>query len=90
MYGMADKGYDSDKIVKKMAGPNATTQVVIPPRECRKVKREYDKQKYKGRNVVERAIGKLKQYRRVATRYDKLADNFLSFALIAATILNLK
>ena len=86
---MADKGYDSDLIVGLMKAGGAG-EAVIPPKRNRKVAREYDGEKYKRRNVVERAINRLKFYRRVATRYDKLLDNFLSFAWIAATAINLK
>ena len=89
LFGMADKGYDSDLIVG-LLGADGKGEAVIPPKSNRKVKREYDKEKYKGRNVVERAINRLKLYRRVATRYDKLVDNFLSFVLLAATAINLK
>jgi putative transposase len=73
-----------------MQGPSALGEAVIPSRSNRKLHRDYDKEKYKGRNVVERAINKLKFYRRVATRYDKLIDDFLCFVLIAATSINLK
>ena len=86
---MGDKGYDADLIVGLLTA-GGKGEAVIPPKSNRKVKREYDAEKYKGRNVVERAINKLKLYRRVATRYDKLVDNFLSFVLIAATQINVK
>jgi transposase len=48
------------------------------------VKREYDRHTYKGRNLAERFIGKIKQYRRVATRYEKTARNFLAFVHVAS------
>lgn len=89
LFGMGDKGYDSDLIVGLME-QGGMGEAVIPPRSNRKVERAYDKDKYKGRNVVERAINRLKFYRRVATRYDKLLDNFLSFVCLAAAVLNVK
>ena len=51
---------------------------------CRKEAREYDRHLYKERNVAERFWSKAKQYRRVATRYDKKARNFLAFVQVAA------
>ncbi|HGK6649754.1 TPA: transposase, partial [Legionella pneumophila] len=61
-----------------------------PPKSHRKVLREYDKDIYKERNLIERMFNKLKHFRRVATRYDKLAQSFLSFIYIAATALWLR
>ena len=60
---------------------------MIPPRSNRKEQREYDKETYKERNKVERFINKIKNCRRVATRYDKTATSFLGFVLIAATMI---
>ena len=90
LYSMADKGYDSDLIIALMEGPDKMRESVIPPKSNRKEPRYYDADKYRGRNVVERAINKLKFFRRVATRFDKLLDNFMSFVAIAATIINLR
>lgn len=86
---LADKGYDADWLIAdlKTAGVG---EIVIPPKENRKVKRDYNKELYKGRNVVERAINKLKYYRRIATRYEKTARNFFSFICLAAAIINAK
>ena len=86
---MADKGYDSDLMVGLLEN-GGMGEAVLPPKSNRKVQREYDREKYKGRNVVERAINRLKYYRRIATRYDKLMDNFLSFTYLAATAINAK
>jgi transposase len=86
---MADKGYDADWLVEQLK-TNNTAEVVIPPTKNRKVKRAYNKEMYKGRNVVERAINKLKFYRRIATRYDKTARNFYSFICLAAAVINYK
>ena len=60
------------------------SSVVIPPRSHRKTLRAYDKALYKERNLIERFFNKLKQFRRVATRYDKLLVNFMGFVKIAA------
>jgi transposase len=79
---IADKGYDSDDFVAtiKLQGAKA----VIPPRENRTTKRRYGKERYKDRNLVERFWSRMKQHRRVATRYEKTAVNFLGFVHIAA------
>jgi transposase len=79
---IADKGYDSDAVVATIAARGATA--VIPPKKNRKCKRDYDKHLYKERNLAERFINRIKQYRRVATRYEKTARNFLGFVHLAA------
>jgi transposase len=79
---IADKGYDSDRFVA--AVPAAGAEVVIPPLGCREVQREYDRHVDKERNWAERFIGRIKQYRRGATRYDKTARNFLAFVHVAS------
>ena len=60
---------------------------VIPPKRNRKNPREYDKELYKARHLIENFFAKLKQYRAIATRYDKLAEMFLSAIYMAATII---
>jgi putative transposase len=85
---IADKGYDADHLVDKIAEAGAT--VVIPPKSNRKVLRDYDAVLYKERNKIERFFNKLKQFRRVATRYDKLIANFMGFVKIAAIAIWLK
>lgn len=85
---LADKAYDADYIVDAVKGMEA--EVVIPPTATRKVARDYDTHLYKERNLIERMYGKLKQFRRVATRYDKLASSYMSFVLVAAIYLWLK
>jgi transposase len=84
---IADKAYDSDALIDQIKAQGATP--VIPPRENRKDPRDYDHQDYKKRNVVERFINVLKQCRRVATRYEKTARNFLGFVLFASTLVAL-
>jgi transposase len=83
---LADKGYDADERVLipwQQAGKTA----VIPPKANRKVQREYDKELYKARHLIENFFQKLKQYRAIATRYDKTARNFLAAVyLVAAAI----
>lgn len=82
---IADKGYDSDLFVAIAKCHNA--EVVIPPRSNRLTPREYDQKAYKKRNLAERFINRLKHYRRVATRYEKRARNYLAFAQFAATLI---
>ena len=81
---VADKGYDSDALVRAVQQTGA--QVVIPPRSNRLVQRHYDRHLYRLRNLVERFFNRLKQFRRVATRYDKLARSYLVFAQLACAI----
>ena len=85
---LADKGYDANYIVD--AAKNMGAESVIPPKSNRKIQREYDKELYKERNIVERLFNKLKHFRRVATRYDKTAIAFLAFIHIASICLWLK
>ena len=85
---LADKGYDADYIVDAVHVMGA--EAVIPSRSNRKDLREYDAYLYKERNIIERMYGKLKHFRRVATRYDKLATSYMSFVLVAAIYLWLK
>ena len=82
---MADKGYDANYIVEAVIAMEA--EAVIPPKSNRKVTREYDVLLYKERNLIERMYGKLKHFRRVATRYDKLASSYMAFVLVAAIYL---
>jgi transposase len=79
---LADKGYDSNafRSFLKDHGINP----VIPGKSNRKKRIRYDKQAYKNRNVVERCFCRLKDFRRIATRYDKLARNFFSAVCIVA------
>lgn len=82
---LADKAYDADKIIKYIT--NQSGIAVIPNRNNRNVKREYDKEVYKNRNQIERFFNRLKQFRRIATRYDKLCISFLSLVQLAATLI---
>ena len=73
---LADKGYDSDTIVEQAKSQGM--EVVIPPRKNRRNRREYDKDLYKLRHLVERAFLHLKRWRGIATRYAKNAASFLA------------
>lgn len=74
---LADKGYDADSIRDNMRSRNI--QPVIPMRKSRKKRVGVDRTMYRLRNLVERCFNKLKNARRVATRYDKTAESFLGF-----------
>lgn len=83
---LADKAYDADKrIIKPLAAQGKI--LVIPPRRNRKRLREYDKELYKARHLIENFFAKLKQYRAIATRYDKRTVNFLGAIYLAASII---
>jgi putative transposase len=85
---LADKGYDANHLVEKMK--ERGTQIVIPAKQNRKIQRAYGTDLYKERNRIERFFNKLKQFRRVATRYDKLLANFMGFVKLAAIAIWLK
>ncbi len=87
-YVIADKGYDSEAFVLKLKEQNS--EAVIPSRINHKVQREIDKHLYKERHLIENQIGKLKHFRRVFSRFDKLAKNYLSFIYFASTVVWLR
>ena len=78
---VGDKGYDADTFVALIHATGAVA--VIPPRRNRIEQRDYDRHVYKDRNLVERFFSRLKQFRRIATRYEKLARNFTSMLNLA-------
>lgn len=83
---IADKAYDADAFIDILTVRNIIP--VVPPKANRKTKRECDFALYRERNLVERFFNKLKHFRAIATRYDKLAGNFLAaIQLVAATFL---
>jgi transposase len=82
---MADTAYDADHFRQAIAKAGAIA--VIPNNPSRSKKPPIDKELYKARHLVECCFGKLKQFRRVATRYDKTARNYRATVTIAATIL---
>ena len=79
---LADRAYDADKFIELAQSQEA--EIVIPPRSNRLEKRDYDHHIYKERHLVECFFAKLKAYRRISTRYEKLAINFRSMVLIAS------
>ncbi len=83
---LADKAFDADeRVLKKLAEQGV--EAVIPPKSNRKDPREYDKELYKARHLIENFFAKLKQYRAIATRYDKLASTFLGGIFLASTVI---
>ena len=82
---LADRGYDADwfraALIKRGTTP------CIPPKKNRKARIEYDKTLYKQRHKVENMFGKLKDWRRIAMRYDRCAHTFFSAICIAATVI---
>ncbi len=82
---LADKGYDAGYIVDAVTMMGA--EAVIPPMRHRRDLREYDRFLYKERNVIERMFGKMKHFRGIATRYNKLAVSFTAFVQLAAILL---
>jgi len=85
---IADKAYDSDAVVA--AAKRQGAGAVIPPKKNRKVPRDYDKHVYKERKKIEWFINLLKQCRRVATRYEKTAQNYLGFVHVASIMVLLR
>ncbi|HEX8382086.1 MAG TPA: IS5 family transposase [Sphingomonas sp.] len=83
-YVLGDKGYDADPLRRALRQAGAVP--VIPGRSSRKRKVRYDHERYKGRHLIENAFCRLKDFRRVATRYDKLAANFLSGVALATAL----
>lgn len=81
---LADRGYDADALRRALRA--AGTAPVIPGRRSRKRPIRHDARRYRGRWAVEAAICRLKDFRRVATRYDKLAANFASAVALAAVV----
>jgi transposase len=83
---LGDKGYDADeRVIEPLQAQGKT--VVIPPRRNRKSLRVYDQELYKARHLIENFFAKLKQYRAIATRYDKRARNFLGAIYLAASVI---
>ena len=82
---LGDKGYDANSLRDTLMTQG--TEAVIPSKRNRKSAIPYDKTAYRDRNLIERAFCSLKDYRRIATRYDKLVRNFPAAVEIAAIIL---
>lgn len=84
---LADRVFDSDAIIEYIASKMATS--VIPPKKNRTIQREYDKEIYKNRNQIERFFNKLKHFRRIATRFDKLLASFIAFVQLACALIRI-
>jgi transposase len=83
---LADKAYDADeRVLERLEAIKC--EAVIPPKSNRKTQRQYDKELYKARHLIENLFAKLKQYRAIATRYDKTAKNFLGAIHLAASVI---
>jgi transposase len=85
---IADKGYDADAFVAQITAQGA--QAVIPARAQRKTPRPYDEHLYKERHLVECFINKVKHYRRIFSRFEKLSRNYLSFVHLVGAIIWLR
>jgi transposase len=85
---MADTAYDADHLRQAIADKGALA--VIPSNPSRAKKHPLDRHLYKQRHLVECCIGKLKQFRRVATRFEKTARNYLAVITLAAIVLWLR
>ena len=85
VYVIGDKTFDSERIVKYIEKNKGIC--VIPSRKNRKEQRKYNKDIYKNRNQIERFFNQLKQFRRMATRYDKLLFSFLSLVQFAVVLI---
>ena len=85
---MADAAYDSDRIRRKIKDKGA--QAVIPNNPSQAIRYPIDKHLYAQRHLIECCFSKLKQFRRIATRYEKTARNYLAMIALAATILWLR
>ena len=82
---IADKAYDAAPLIDSLA--QREIKPVIPPRANRKTKRECDFALYRERNLIERFFNKIKHFRAIATRYDKLARNFLAAVQLVSAII---
>jgi transposase len=83
---LADKAFDADeRVIEPLRAQGKS--FVIPPKSNRKVQRDFDREAYKARHLIENFFCKLKEYRAIATRYDKTARNFLAAIHLAAAII---
>ncbi len=85
---IADKGYDSEEFVKTVRESGAA--VVVPARSNKKLRRQYDRHLYRERHLIECFIGKIKHYRRIFTRFEKLSKNYLSFIHLVSSVIWLR
>ena len=82
---LADKAFDTDGLLQDVDARGATA--VIPPKANRKIQREYDEEIYKWRHLVEDYFAKLKQFRGIATRYDKTDCSYAACWTLVATLI---
>ncbi len=87
-YVIADKSYDSNDFIQSIVASGALP--VIPPRANRKESREYDEYLYRERHLVECFINKIKHYRRIFSRFDKLAKRYLGFLSFVGALIWLR
>lgn len=87
-YVIADKGYDGQSALDAVKRAGAVA--VIPRRKTTAARRAFDREIYKARHLIENLFSKLKQFRRVATRYDKHIQNYLDFVKIAAIAISIR
>jgi transposase len=85
---IADKGYDSDPLIASVTAKGI--EAVIPPKKNRLVQRDYDRHLYRERHLVECFIGKVKHYRRVFSRFEKLSKNYLGFLSFVSALVWLR
>ncbi|CAM5771688.1 IS5 family transposase [Bosea minatitlanensis] len=81
---LADKAYDSDRIRENLIARGM--RPVIPNKDHRRFLHPFDRKRYRARNAIERMFCRLKDFRRIATRYDKLARNYLASLCLAALV----
>lgn len=84
---LGDRAFDTDAIIGYIASKMAVA--VIPPKKNRIIQRDYDQELYRNRNQIERFFNRLKHFRRIATRYDKLVSSFMAMVQLAATLIRL-
>ena len=85
---LADRAYNTDAVLANVAAIGA--QAVIPSKKNRLVQRVIDRHLYRDRNKIERFFSRLKQFRRLATRYDKTASSFLGMVHFVSALLWLR
>ena len=83
---IADKAFDADeRVIAPLTAAGKTA--VIPPKANRKISRDYDRELFKARHLIENFFARLKQFRAIATRYDKTKRNFLAAVHLAAAVI---
>jgi transposase len=83
-----DRAYEGDEMRKLSRELNC--EPIVPPKSNRKTPLDYDRQLYKERTKIERLFGRIKQFRKIFTRYDKLDIMFISFVYFAFTMILLR